>query len=442
VPPYLDALIGRVTARDPDVRPPDAKVMLTLVRRVRAALREGAVDDVELTQDLTIPDGSLRIDPTLSEPAPDRADYEVTELVQPAAAPTVTRAAGAHAVPLARTDSGSDDRASGRENSWPTVLDAPPPAVRRPRRRPVSSDEDRRRVSRNRRRGWLALLIVLMLTTLAALAGWYYTEGRFTTAPAITAMTATDAENAAQRAGLDVVFESAYSESVAKGTVVSASPTPGAKIVKGEQIQAVVSRGPERFAMPRVLGLTRSAAVTALTAARLAPGRVTTDYSPTVAKGQVLRASKEAGASLKRQTVVDLVVSAGPRPIRIESFDNKPAADATSALKKAGFTVKVTKAHSATVPAGTVISQRPDSGTGFAGDTITLKRSLGPVMVAVPQVKGKGTRVAARELKAQGFKVKVRPVLIGFLGLGSVSYTRPAIGTKVPKGSTITLYTY
>ncbi len=60
IPPYLDALISRVTARNADARPPDARVMLTQVRRVRAALQAGLPDDPELTQDLTIPLAQLQ----------------------------------------------------------------------------------------------------------------------------------------------------------------------------------------------------------------------------------------------------------------------------------------------------------------------------------------------------------------------------------------------
>jgi serine/threonine-protein kinase len=223
--------------------------------------------------------------------------------------------------------------------------------------------------------------------------------------------------------------------------VLAASPNPGEKLVKGAQIQATVSQGPERYPMPQLVGLTQTAAEAALTRGHLQLGRLKSDYSETVASGLVMKASQAVGTPLKKQTVVYLTMSAGPRPIKVDNFENRSARGAVARLKQAGFSVKVSRAHSASVPAGKVISQSPKGGTGHAGDTITLKRSIGPVMVTVPDVKGKGTRVAARILKAAGFQVKVRPVLIGFLGLGSVSYAKPGLGTKVPEGSTITLYT-
>ena len=55
-----------------------------------------------------------------------------------------------------------------------------------PRATPDRRAAQRARQARKRRRGWLAFLFVLLLTAIAALAGWYLTDGRFTTAPALT----------------------------------------------------------------------------------------------------------------------------------------------------------------------------------------------------------------------------------------------------------------
>jgi hypothetical protein len=52
IPPYVDALVARATARDRELRPADARVLLQFVRRVRAAVDAGAADDPELTADL------------------------------------------------------------------------------------------------------------------------------------------------------------------------------------------------------------------------------------------------------------------------------------------------------------------------------------------------------------------------------------------------------
>ena len=41
IPPYVDALVTRATARDASLRQPDAKVLLAQVRRARIAIQQG-----------------------------------------------------------------------------------------------------------------------------------------------------------------------------------------------------------------------------------------------------------------------------------------------------------------------------------------------------------------------------------------------------------------
>ncbi len=424
IPPYLDALLARATARDPDLRPHDARVLLSQVRRVRAALREGRLDDPELTQDLR---------PLLAAPVPvarDRADFETTQLVAPN-----------HPDPSRPVLPASTAPGPRPYYSAPTVVDAPPPVVAyagalNPQR--LAAIRSRR--ARNRRRGWLALLLVLLLTTAAALTGWYVTEGRFTTAPALTALSQNEAQQVAGITGLTINFESGYSETVAKGMVVSTDPAAGVKIIKGGGIDAVVSKGPERYAMPTVVGLSQGAASEVLTKANLSLGELSTGYSETVGPGIVLEASKKQGASLKRGAPVDLTVSAGPKPIRIVDYTGKDAAKSVAALRKAGFAVTRAEANSEEVAIGRVVSQDPASGSGRRGDTVTVTSSLGPPLVSVPRVSTMGVRAAERAMAAAGFKTEVKPVAVNYIGVGYVVYSRPGAGAQAPLGSTITLY--
>ncbi len=53
----------------------------------------------------------------------------------------------------------------------------------------------------------------------------------------------------------------------------------------------------------------------------------------------MIAASKPAGASLKPEAAVDLIVSRGPKPIKITNYRGKPADQAKDALTKAGFQV-------------------------------------------------------------------------------------------------------
>ena len=286
----------------------------------------------------------------------------------------------------------------------------------------------------------MAVLLVLMLTTLAALAGWYFTEGRFTSAPALSSLSRAEAEQVATKSGLDIRFVDEYSEKVQPGVVINTDPGAGTKVIKGGRIDALVSRGPERFSMPPVVGLTQEAAEAAVQKANLRVGKVKLKYSETVRVGVVLSSSELSGASLKRDAPIDLTVSRGPAPIKIKNFVDKPAATAEQALTKAGFKVVITTEHSDKIAKDRVISQDPKSGKGMKGDEVTLTKSLGPVLVTVPNVSRMGVKAAQGVMKQAGFKTKVQPVAVNYIGIGFVVYSNPRARTEAPKGSTITLY--
>jgi eukaryotic-like serine/threonine-protein kinase len=419
IPPYVDALVTRATARDANLRQPDAKVLLSQVRRARIALQQGLADDPELTRE-------LRSAPRQREGAAkrgDRADYEVTQMV-----PTPVPAAQAQARPPAMPR---------------TVIGAPPPAVPRPlhaqtAERLAASERERR--ARKRRRGWLAFLLVVLISASAALAGWYLTEGRFTTAPALDSLSRAEAEQVAAKVGLSIDFSDAYSETVARGMVISTKPGPGSKILKGATIEAAVSNGPERHAMPVVVGLSRAAAEAAIEKAKLTVGKVADGYSDQVAAGTVLSASEQPGARLKKRTAINLVVCVGPEPIAITDYQGTPYDAASAALTSAGFRVVEQSAYSHKVAKDLVLRQDPQSGRAPRGATITLTRSLGPLLVTVPNVQRMAVPAARKVMREAGFKTKLQPIGINRDGLNYVVYTNPVARATVAKGSTIILY--
>jgi len=455
VPPYLDALVARATARDPALRPPDGRVLLTQVRRVRAALQAGLADDPELTQDLTPLVRPGRPDPAsaATQVVGERADFEPTQHIRatgraPFDRPPTGSPRGEPTDPSPYGSSGAHAYVPPppAPTVYPTFTDAPPPAVpgHDPRPRGAGTEQSarvaarREREARRRRRGWLALLLVLLLTTLAAVTGWYLTEGRFTSAPALSTLSRSDAVAAADRAQVGVDFTDGYSETVPAGEVVSTEPAAGARVRKGSRIGAVLSRGPERFAMPAVVGLTADAATTTLRGAHLKVGKVTTRWSEDAAKGLVLSAGRSPGAALRRDTAVALVVSGGPKPITLADWTGKDGDRAATALRKAGLAVTVTPGSSAEVSAGDVVSQDPASGTLTAGDPVTLVVSEGPPLVVVPNVSSMEARQAEETMKAAGFKTRSKKPA-DHVGPEYVLASSPQGGEQAPKGATVTL---
>ena len=120
-------------------------------------------------------------------------------------------------------------------------------------------------------------------------------------------------------------------------------------------VVAVLSRGPERHDVPAVAGRTLDAAQQALLDARLGFGEAVERFSPEVPKGQVVTSDPVAGTALRRDAAVDLVVSKGPRPIKVRDWTGEDADEAQAALEKRGFEVEVSEENSDSVDAGTVI---------------------------------------------------------------------------------------
>ncbi|MGH3497529.1 MAG: Stk1 family PASTA domain-containing Ser/Thr kinase [Nocardioidaceae bacterium] len=429
IPDYLDALVARATARQRDLRPTDAKVLLRQVRRVRSALDQGVASDPDLTEDLTplLPLGAS--DPT-----------QALNLLPGVASPGIHGvAAWGHADTLGFDVPGLllPPQAPYRESTLVVPRD-PPTAPTPPGQQRNDQEPPRRR--RRPRRGLILLLVVLLLAALAGFGGWYLGVGRFTNTPHLIGMTQLEAARAAKSAGLTMTVDrTSWSETAPVGTVMASDPTPDAQIVRGGTVHVVVSKGKERYTVPRLVGLSLAAARRTLHRLTLVADPVSRRYDETVRRGDVVSQSINAAMIVRHGAAIGLVVSKGPRPIKIADYTDKPAAEAISALRGLGFkAVVVGHRFNDGVTRGSVISQSPSSGTGFKGDRIELVVSRGRHMVQVPSVIRSSAEEATSSLKAAGFKVDVvhNPY---YIGADIVVSQDPSGDSMAPYGSTVTV---
>ncbi|NLE96888.1 MAG: Stk1 family PASTA domain-containing Ser/Thr kinase [Propionibacterium sp.] len=427
IPDYLDSLIRAATARDPDKRIPDGRELL---KQVRQALHEleaygyadnpGLAAEIEpeasggdLTQPITPrperPRPSLTRVQRRAEPAPEAGAWEAERVssAPPDPAPK--------ALPSSSNRSGSP-----RSQRTPVFQVSKAPVHRK-------------------RRGLVALLLVLLLTAGASFGSWWYLSGRFTMVPAMANQAEAAINNAAQVAEITLNTTSEYSEEVPAGQVIRTDPAAGERVLRDSSVDVVISLGPERFDMPTVVGLPLEEARAALEGTNLAVGDVTETWHEEVAAGEVLSASQEAGAELRRDTTIDLTVSQGPEPIPIDDYTGRAVSTATSELEEAGFEVEVTEEHNADVRDGNVLSQSPSSGNGKRGDTITLVRSLGPVMITIPEVRYRSTDEAEQILRDAGLEFDIQRNTNFPLPLDIAAGTDPGAGTQVAEGTRITL---
>jgi serine/threonine protein kinase/beta-lactam-binding protein with PASTA domain len=419
IPPYIDALVARATTRDRNERPADARALLRMVRRVQRALDQGLTDDPKLTEELTPP------------PVVDRDDLpdEATIAVSVPTAP----------VTLEKSEPAGDG--DDLSPMFPTTLPAPgEPTVAwttgAPPQRgvvPAISTEqyqDDREGHDDDPRGRYLLIAAVAAAALVGLIGWYLGFGRYDDAPLLVGMSETEAVDAAQADGFVLkITEHTFSETAARGTILSTDPEAGANILPGATIEGVLSKGKERYAVPDLSGLKASQAVSSLRAKHLQIGDVSEEYSDDVAKGRIKELSGvDAGQLVKRDTKVNIVVSKGPEPVAVPNFTGQSSGSASSGLRGRGFLVRIVYAYSDDVDKGRVISQSPSGGTRFRGDTITINVSNGPEEIDVPDVTGDQCDDAKDELKSAGFKVSAS-------GSGNVTNQSPSDTAKV--GSTI-----
>jgi hypothetical protein len=83
----------------------------------------------------------------------------------------------------------------------------------------------------------------------------------------------------------------------------------GASVAAGSAVSLVVSGGPAAATVPNVVNLTQAAASSAISAAGLTVGTVTTATSYVVAAGNVVSESPAAGTSVVTGSAVALVIA-------------------------------------------------------------------------------------------------------------------------------------
>ncbi|OLD16801.1 MAG: hypothetical protein AUJ01_09945 [Acidobacteria bacterium 13_1_40CM_3_65_5] len=140
---------------------------------------------------------------------------------------------------------------------------------------------------------------------------------------------------------------------------------------------------------------------------------------------------------------VNLPASGTPPPtVSVPNVVNATQAVATTTITNAGLTVgPVTTAASATVPAGSVISQTPIAGAQVAtGSAVALVVSAGAGLITVPNVVNATQAVATTMITSAGLTVGVvSTASSATVPAGSVISQTPIAGAQVATGSPVAL---
>jgi serine/threonine-protein kinase len=194
--------------------------------------------------------------------------------------------------------------------------------------------------------------------------------------PTVMGLTESEAFKALEAAGFSPqALPSEFNKDVAGGTVFKQTPAGGAQAAKGSVVSYVVSRGTELVQIPDVTGKSQSSATSALQKAGFKVS-IKDSTSDKVSKGSVISQNPPSGVSVAKGSTVTITVASGPATVAVPTVVGKTEADASSALKAAGFKVTVvTEAGSGTL---LVTKQEPIAGKKIAIDSTVIITIDGP----------------------------------------------------------------
>ncbi len=392
IPADLDELIYRATAGDADERPRDAAEFHSQLLAINARLNP---KENQLSLELDIPIQPMRPEKKKS------LRRRVKELTSP--------------VPKIEA-----------EKSVPVVKETTSQIAKR--------KKASKRVRRNRK-------IAVGLAVALGITGWYTLIGPGSRVVVPSTVGATEAELTAALSPLgltSLIVERRYSEDIEADRVIESIPAGGGKLDPGGTVKIVLSKGPERYAVPMLQGLTPEAAINLLKKSPLRVAPIIEVFDATVPKGYVISAKPAVGTKVKRNTTITLTVSKGIEQVALASYIGKSGEQALNELTEAGFKVTSTYAFNETRLAGEVVSQTPaGGGTANKGGAVSLVISKGTQYAYIPNLYSIEEAKAVRTLQDLGLKVTVKK--IGKKTVKKVTIIVPKVGTKVKRGAAVTI---
>ncbi|MBI2425442.1 MAG: PASTA domain-containing protein [Candidatus Hydrogenedentes bacterium] len=244
--------------------------------------------------------------------------------------------------------------------------------------------------------------------------------------PGVTGLDRAAARLAIEAAGFVVGAAVFVDNAATAGEVLSQDPAAGTLLAQGSAIDLQISNGNQIEEVPALSGLNLAQAIAALESANLTVGMISYANSDTVPSGEVISQSIAEGSDVTFGATVDFTVSSGPDgPVTVPNLVGLTDAAATAALNAIGlFLGDVSLQISATVPAGSIVSQNPTAGSETeSGSSVNIVVSSGATgQVSVPDVAGLSQAEAEAALIAAG------------LNLGAVTQTASSV---VPAGNVI-----
>ena len=244
--------------------------------------------------------------------------------------------------------------------------------------------------TKSKRKKWITVAIATVVSALLLLVignQLLPKSQALVTTPNLKSKTVDEAKIALTDIGLKLGTETPQADdNVPKGIVIGQDPAPGELLESGQAVNLIVSAGKDQVPVPDLVDLLSiEDARSVLTEAKLLLGRVTPVDSDKP-EGTVLEQNPAANVVVDVGALISVTVSNGKIPIPNVVGQNDTQAKNT--LINAGFLVDIVKQADATVAAGIVLAQFPETDVLAAkGSIVTLTVASTPVAVLCPNGK-------------------------------------------------------
>jgi serine/threonine-protein kinase len=306
-------------------------------------------------------------------------------------------------------------------------------------------DPEEEAARKRRRRLWALAALALLL---AALLAYGLTRDTTTEVPAVTGNPLDTAIALLKEDGFGIGEVKRVEREAPANTVLETSPPSGEApldcalwtfFCSKPDVDLTVSAGPGSAKVPTTAGLSRDQAEAKLEEAGFDP-QVEQANSERVEAGQVINSSPSGGTTLTRGSAVTIVVSRGPRLVKVPVLVGAQREAAVQRIRGRGLTPLVSEEASA-APVGEVISQSPDAGSELGpGSSVSIVVSEGEERATVPNVIGKLRREGVEALRAAGLQPSVEEEETDVPSqVGRITDQFPPPGSEAEPGSSVTV---